>query len=163
MAMAVMSWLIALPLLGVATGLRTMTPMAVLCWFAVFGHLPVDGTWAFWTAKLISALLFTGLALGEDIGDKLPNMSARTELFPLLARLSFGGLAGAIVATALTGSVVEGALLGAAGAALGAFAGFHLRTCTAVRSRGWPDWRVALVEDAVALLAAVFALGVVTG
>lgn len=163
MAMAILSWLIAIPLLGFSTGLRTMTPIAVLCWFAVLGHLPVHGTWAFWTAKLISALIFTALALAEYIGDKLPSTPARTDLFPLIARLSFGALVGALVATALIGSAVEGALLGTAGAALGAFAGFHLRTCAVIRSWGWPDWRVAIIEDAVALLASIIALSVVTG
>ena len=163
MAMAIISWLIAVPVLGVSTGLRTMTPIAVLCWFAVLGHLPVHNTWAFWTAKLISAIIFTVLALGEYIGDKLPSTPARTAPGPLIARLCFGGLVGAIVATALIGSVVEGALLGAAGAALGAFAGFHLRTCPLVRSLGWPDWRMAVIEDAAALLASVVALSVVTG
>ncbi len=48
MTMAMLAWLIALPLLGVLTGLRTMTPMAVLCWFAYRGNLPVDDTWASW-------------------------------------------------------------------------------------------------------------------
>lgn len=163
MAMTILSWLIAIPLLGIATGLRTMTPIAVLCWFAVLGHLPVQGTWAFWTAKLISALIFTVLALGEYIGDKLPSTPARTQPFPLIARLAFGALVGAIIATALIGSAVEGALLGFIGAALGAFAGFHLRTCAVVRSWGWPDWRVAVVEDALAIVASLVALSVVTG
>ena len=163
MAMAILSWLIAVPVLGFCTGLRAMTPIAVLCWFAVLGHLPVHGTWAFWTAKLISALIFTILAIGEDIGDKLPAAPARTRPVGLITRLCFGGLVGAVIATALVGSAVEGVLLGVAGAALGTFAGFHLRTCTLIRSFGWPDWRVALIEDAAALLASLVALSVVTG
>ena len=80
--MAVMSWVLAIPLLGVTTGLRTMTPMAVLCWFAYFGsdggHLPLGGTWAFWAAKLVTAIVFTVLAVGELIGDKLPKTPSRT-------------------------------------------------------------------------------------
>ena len=163
MAMAILSWLLAVPVLGFSTGLRTMTPIAVLCWFAVLGHLPVHGTWAFWTAKLISALIFTALAIGEDISDKLPSTPARTRPVGLIARLCFGGLVGALIATALVGSAVEGALLGVAGAALGTFAGFHLRTCALIRSSGWPDWRVAVLEDLAALLASLVALSVVTG
>ena len=42
MAMAMMTWLIAIPLLGVVTGMRSMTAMAVLCWFAYGGDLPLD-------------------------------------------------------------------------------------------------------------------------
>jgi uncharacterized membrane protein len=56
MAMEMIAWLIALPVLGAVTGLRTMTPMAVLCWFAYAGHLPVDDTWAFWTGLLCCLL-----------------------------------------------------------------------------------------------------------
>jgi len=40
MLIAILSWLLAIPLLGVTTGLRAMTPMAVLCWFAYLGYLP---------------------------------------------------------------------------------------------------------------------------
>jgi len=45
MTIAVMAWLIAIPVLGIATGMRTMTPIAILCWFAYLGDLSVDGTW----------------------------------------------------------------------------------------------------------------------
>ena len=44
MAMAMMTWLIAIPLLGVVTGMRSLTAMAVLCWFAYRGDLPLDDT-----------------------------------------------------------------------------------------------------------------------
>ena len=162
MALAVMSWLIAVPLLGLVTGLRTMTPVAVFCWFAYLGYLPVADTWAFWTAKLVTVVIFTVLALGEYVGDKLPRTPARTAPGPLISRLVFGGLIGALVATALTGSAVEGAFLGVIGAALGAFAGFHLRHY-AVAQTGWPDWRVAVIEDALALTCAIIALGVISG
>ena len=59
MAMAIMTWLIAIPLLGVVTGMRSMTAMAVLCWFAYRGDLSLDGTWASWAAKLVTAIIFT--------------------------------------------------------------------------------------------------------
>lgn len=162
MAITMLSWLIAIPLLGIATGLRTMTPIAVLCWFAVLGYLPLTGTWAFWAANLISVGVFTLLALGEYVGDKLPKTPDRITPFPLIARLTFGGLVGAIVATGLGNGRLEAILLGVLGAAFGAFAGYHLRQI-AVQKTGWPDWRVAVFEDALAILASVFALSVVTG
>jgi uncharacterized membrane protein len=157
-----MAWLVAIPLLGMATGLRTMTPIAVLCWFAYMGHLPIHHGWAFWTAKLVSALVFSALALGEYVGDKLPQTPNRTAPLPLVARIVFGGLCGAIAATALKGAALEGVILGALGALLGSFVGFHFRRDIVLRT-GWPDWVVALNEDAIALLAAVFACGIVTG
>ena len=52
MALAIMAWIVAIPLLGGLTGLRTFTPLAVLCWFAYVGHLEVDGTWGAWELGL---------------------------------------------------------------------------------------------------------------
>src|SRR3984957_15912062 len=98
MALQMMTWLIAIPLLGLVTGVRTFTPMAVLCWFAYGGYLPVDETWASWTAKLVTAIVFTVLALGELVVDKLPKTLSRTAPAVLISRLVFGGLIGAIAA-----------------------------------------------------------------
>jgi uncharacterized membrane protein len=124
MPAAFTSWVLAVPLLGFATGLRTITPIAVLCWFAWLGYLPVEGTWAFWTANLISVVVFTLLALGEYIGDKLPQTPNRTALGPLLARLLFGGFVASIVATSikLPGLGLNAVVLGIAGAAFSSVA-----------------------------------------
>jgi uncharacterized membrane protein len=162
MAVAMMSWLVALPLLGIATGLRAMTPMAVLCWFAHLGYLPVQGTWAAWTARLGVAILFTVLALGEYVGDKLPRTPNRTAPGPLLARAVLGGLAGSICATAMHGAGLEGVVLAVAGALVGSFAGFMIRR-EVVQKLACADWPIALVEDISAILAALFALHVITG
>ena len=162
MAMAVMSWLLAIPVLGVCTGLRSMTPMALICWYARLGYLPVRGTWAFWVAHPVSVGVFTALAVGEYIGDKLPKTPSRTAPFPLIARLCFGGLVGALVATGLRGSVLEGIILGVIGAVIGTFGGYHIRHHLTSVS-GWSDVRVALIEDGLALVLAFFALGVATG
>jgi len=160
MAIAMMSWLLAVPLLGLATGLRCMTPIAVLCWFAHLGYLSVQGTWASWTALPISVAVFTLLALGEIVNDKLPRAGNRTAPFPLTARIVFGGLAGSIAATAMSGPELEGALLGVAGAVFGDFAGFMLRR-DLVESIGCPDWPVAIAEDLSAILCAIFAARIV--
>lgn len=162
MAMAVLSWLVAIPLLGFCTGLRSMTPMALICWYAHLGYLPVEGTWAFWAASPVSVGVFTLLAAGEYIGDKLPRTPSRIAAFPLIARLVFGGLVGAIIATALSGSILEGAFLALIGAALGSFGGYFLRRL-AVERTGWPDWRIAVAEDVLTLICSFFAMGVVTG
>jgi uncharacterized membrane protein len=161
MAVQLMSWLIAIPLLGLATGLRTFTPLAVLCWFARLGYLPVGGTWAAWMERPAVAIGLTVLAAAELIGDKLPRTPDRTSTGPLLARLATGGVVGSICATALNGPGIEGALLGVTGALLGTFAGFMIRRAL-VEEIGCADWPVALSEDAVAILAAVFAAHIVT-
>jgi len=161
MAMAVLSWIVAIPLLGAATGMRTFTPMAALCWFAFFGALQVDGTWASWTAKIFVAIIFTVLAIAELIGDKLPRIPDRTSMGPLLARLFFGGLAGAIIAATLNGSEFEGAILGVGGALVGAFGGYLIRREIVLKSSG-RDWPVAVLEDLVTVGFAVAALRIVT-
>ncbi|MGH9595850.1 MAG: DUF4126 family protein [Edaphobacter sp.] len=160
--MAILTWLIAIPLLGFVTGLRSMTAMAVLCWFAYRGDLPLDGTWASWAAKLTTAIIFTVLALGELVADKLPKTPNRIAPGPLLARIVFGGLVGAIVAAGLNGSEFEGIILGVGGALIGSFGGFLVRR-EIVLKWGWKDWPVALIEDLAAILFAILAMGVVTG
>ena len=162
MAMEMMTWLIAIPLLGLVTGLRSMTPMAVLCWFAYLGHLPVEGTWASWTAKLAAAVVFTMLAVGEFIADKLPKTPDRSSPGPLAVRLIFGGFIGAIVAAGLNGAGIEGVILGVLGALIGTFAGFLIRREIVIRLQ-CKDWPVALVEDGSAIACAVLAMGIVTG
>ena len=162
MALAMMTWLIAIPLLGVVTGMRAMTAMMVLCWFAYGGYLPVDETWAFWAGTLVTAIAFTVLAIGEYIVDKLPKTPDRTSLGPLIARLVFAGLVGAIVAAGLNGSGIEGVILCVGGALVGAFAGFLVRRELVLRLKS-KDWPVALVEDVSAVLGAVLAMGIVTG
>ena len=152
-----MPWTIAIPMLGFANGLRTLTPIAVVCWFAYTGHLHVQGTWAFWEANLVSAILFTVLALGEYIGDKLPQTPNRTSAGPLTARTVFGGLVGAIVATSLHVSLVAGIALGAIFAIAGAFLGFHLRRYL-TQTLKLPDFPVALAEDAATVGICVLAL-----
>ena len=160
--MTIMTWLIAIPLLGLVTGLRSMTAMAVLCWFAYRGDLPLDGTWASWAAKLTTAIIFTVLAVGELVADKLPKTPNRTAPGPLLVRVVVGGLVGAIVAAGLNGSEFEGVILGVGGALIGTFGGFLVRR-EVVSRMSCRDWPVALVEDASAILCAVLAMGVVTG
>jgi len=160
MLMAMMSWILAVPLLGFATGLRSMTPMAVLCWFSYLGYLPVDGTWASWTARRIAVVIFSVLALSELIADKLPRTPNRIAAGPLLARIILGGMVGSIAATAMNGPGLEGVLLGVVGAVLGAFSGFMLRR-RIVETLKCPDWPIALAEDALTLICAVLSLRVI--
>lgn len=160
MAITVMTWLLAFPVLGFATGLRTMTPIAILCWFAYFKYLPLTGTWGSWAATLASACIFTVFAIGEWIGDKLPQTPNRTDPFPLCARLVFGGLVGALAATGVRGPALEGVILCVIGAAAGAFVGFMLRHFFS-RHAG-RDLPVAVAEDGIALLLAGLSLHMIT-
>ncbi len=162
MAIAMLAWIIAVPALGFMTGLRSMTPMAVFCWFALYHHMPLGHTWAFWAERPITVAVFTVLALGEFIGDKLPQCPNRTAPFPFAVRLLFGGLLGALAATALHGSALEGVLLGAIGALAGTFFGFHLRSILRERL-DVPDYVVGLAGDLTAVGVSILAMGIVSG
>ena len=161
MAVAILALLIAVPLLGALTGLRTMTPIAVLCWFAYLGHLPVQDTWAFWSAKLVTVIIFTVLAAGELIGDKLPNTPDRISALPLIARVCFGGLVGALAATGLHASAVEGIILGSLSALGGAFVGYFVRRLL-VEEKNNPDMVVAICEDALTIVLSIVAMRIIT-
>jgi len=143
-------------LLGIATGMRTMTGIAVVCWMAYLGYLPVQGTWAFWTGKLIAVIVFTVLALGEYVGDTLPRTPNRTSLFPALARLGFAILCGLVIATVLEEPLAGGVVLGAVGALIGTFGGYRARSFGArVVGRDLP---VAIFESLLAIGFAVTAV-----
>lgn len=149
-----------LMLVGLITGMRTMTPMAVFCWFAYLGLLPQTG-WSFWTAKLVTVIVFTVLALGEYVGDTLPQTPNRTAPGPLLARLGFASLVTAMAAHATLEPAAGGVVFGIIGALVGAYGGYHLRMW-ASRKVG-RDLPVALTESALALGLAITAAFVFHG
>lgn len=146
-----MWWMV---LLGVVTGMRSMTALAVLCWFAWLSLLPETG-WAHWSATLVAAILFGLCALGEYAGDLSPRTPNRTSLFPMTVRVLFGGMAGALCAHALTQPLVGGVLFGVSGVMVGAYGGEWLRTWTA--KKVGRDWPVGVTESAVALGLALLA------
>lgn len=148
---------VAVPVLGVSTGLRSFTPLAVTAWFARMGHVPVEGTWAAWVAHPAAVGLLTAAAIGEYVGDTLPNAPDRTEPVGLLGRLVCGGLVGAILATASKRPLAAGIAMGAVGALAGTFGGFALRR-SLTKGSGLPDLPVALAGDAAAVALAVAAL-----
>jgi uncharacterized membrane protein len=133
-------------------GLRSMTAMAVLCWFAWLQLLPQHG-WAFWVGSLVSVIVFTLAAVGEYVVDTLPSTPSRTSAFPLIARIVFGGLVGALAAHAVIEPAAGGAIFGLVGALMGAFGGVRVRRYWA-KTVG-ADLPVALLESAFALALAV--------
>lgn len=147
-----MQWIF---LLGMVTGARTMTAIAVICWAAWLGVLPEHG-WAVWITYLVSALVFTGLALGEYYGDTLASTPSRKAPGPAVARVVFSSLVGALAATAIYQPLAGGILAAVAGAAVGMWGGYALRMSSA-RTLG-RDLPVALTESAMALLLAVWAV-----
>lgn len=152
---------ISTPLLGVSTGVRSFTPIAVTAWFARSGRLPVTGTWASWIRHPAAVGLFTAAALGEYIADKVPGAPDRTSPVPLIGRLVLGGLVGAIVATAFRRPAAGGVAMGVVGALAGSYGGFYLRKGL-TKGTGLPDLPVALSGDLGAVVMAVRSLGRLT-
>ncbi len=145
-------------LLGFCTGLRTLTPVAVLCWFAYRGALHFMG-WRSFTANLIAVIVFTLMALGEYVGDKLPSTPNRTAPLGLLGRALFGAFVGLLLAQPLLLNPVAAILLGIVGALLGTYAGWLARTRTVVELKA-PDWPVAIVEDCLTIVFSIALMNV---
>ena len=162
MTLQVLIWLVAIPLLGFITGMRTMTPLAVISWFAWLGHLPVADDWCSWVAKLPVAIAFTVLAAAEYAADKLGYSPRPTRPAILSIRIFLGGLVGAIVAAGLDASGVEGTILGVLGAIVGAFCAYELRHQLTSRF-GCKTWHVTVSEDVFAVAFAILCLGIITG
>ena len=140
-----MVWIL---LLGIATGMRTFTPIAVLCWFMWFATLPVTEL-NFWTANVFAVGVFTLLALGEYYIDTLPRTPSRKSAGPLIARLVFGSLVGALVSSSFMNPLAGGILLGIAGVLIGAFLGYRVRMYVAGLLNN--DLPVAVCESLLAL------------
>jgi len=141
--------------IGFVTGLRSFTPSAVVCWAAHLGVLNLRATRLAFLGTLAAAAVFTLLALGELVADKLPKTPSRTAAMGLSARILLGALCGS--AFALSSAQVgwlAGALSGAVGGVVGAFVGYQARA-RLVKALNVPDIFVALAEDAVTIAAAI--------
>ena len=152
---------VATPLIGVSSGMRSVTPLAATAWFARMGRLPLEGTWAEWVGHPATVAVLTAAAVGEYVADKLPGTPNRTAAGPLIARLVIGSFVGAILSTAFRRRVAGGIAMGAAGALAGSYGGFYLRRGL-TRCAGLPDLPVALTGDAGAVALAVGSLAKLT-
>ena len=146
-----MLWMV---LMGVATGMRSMTALAVVCWFAWLGLLPETG-WAAWSATLVAAIVFGLCAAGEYAGDLSPKAPSRTTMFPLTVRLVVGAIVGLLSAHAQNEPIAGGVVFGVSGVLVGAYGGVWLRVWLAKKLGR--DWPVGVAESALALGLAVLA------
>jgi uncharacterized membrane protein len=134
--------------IGVVAGLRSFTAPAVVSWAATLHWINLNGTWASWVGNLITAIVFTVLAVGELFLDQQPKTPPRTAPPSFIARIIAGGFAGAVIGTAW--AVTWSALgAGVVGAVLGTLGGYQARARLAT-SFG-RDLPAALLEDVVAV------------
>ena len=141
-------------LIGLLTGLRCLTPAAAIAWAAYLGWLHLPRSLA-WMGTLTAVVIFSALALFELINDKRPTTPARTAPPGLVARIVLGAFGGACVAAALGAGLVGGLALGIVGALAGTFGGYQARTGL-VKALGTRDLYIALLEDAVTIVASFF-------
>jgi uncharacterized membrane protein len=153
-----MLYLLAL-LIGVVAGLRAMTAPAAVAWGAYLGWLPLSGTWAGFMGHWIAVAVFSVLALAELVTDQLPSTPSRKVPQQFGTRLVSGAFAGAIIGTA-GGAMIAGLVAGVVGAAIGTYGGAEVRARLA--GAFGRDLPAALIEDAVAILLALWVVSAVT-
>jgi uncharacterized membrane protein len=137
-------------LIGVVTGLRSLTGPAVTSWAAHLGWLSLGGTPMRFMSSIVTVTIFTLLAVLELIADQLPSTPARTAPVGLSARVVMGGLCGATIAVGGGESMALGIVLGVIGAIVGTYGGYQART-RSVKALGVPDVVIAVIEDIVAI------------
>ena len=142
-------------LIGCVAGLRSMMAPAIICAAAYLGWIHLYGTPLAFMNSMITLSVFTLFAIGELIADKLPSTPARTSAIGLSARVLMGALCGAALAASGGKNLIAGCVLGAAGGAVGAFAGYHIRHGLVTQMRV-PDFVIAVVEDLLAISGGLF-------
>lgn len=136
-------------LIGFFGGLRSLTPPAITAWAVHLGWLKPEHSLS-WIGSWPSVVIFTLLAIGELVADKLPRTPNRTSPPGLIARIVSGAITGACIASSGHNAILFGAVLGIVGAIAGTFAGFKFRTGI-VKALQIPDLPVALMEDLIAI------------
>lgn len=142
-------------LIGGVAGLRSMTAPTAIAWAAYAGWLPLSGTWLGWMGWWGTPWIFSLLAIGELVADKLPTTPSRKAPPGFIGRLVSGALCGAAIGLAAS-SLPLCIAAGLVGAVIGTFGG-HAARMGLCRAFG-TDLPAALVEDLAAIGIAAFAV-----
>jgi uncharacterized membrane protein len=119
--------------LGLAAGMRTMTPAATVL---LARH------------HMVAGLVVSLLAACEWVIDLLPTTPARTKPGPLIVRVASGAFAGWLAGGGSETTRIVCAIVGACAAVVGTFAGYRARIWGIDRYGALP---AALAEDLVAI------------
>jgi uncharacterized membrane protein len=149
-----MSFLLCAFLIGVVAGLRALTAPAVVSWAAGLGWIHLGGTPLHFLSFSATRYVLSVLALIEIINDKLPKTPSRKAPASFAIRIITGAFSGAALGAA-RGSLWLGLIAGAVGAVAGTLGGYEVRT-RLTRAIGGNDLPIALLEDVIAVLGAVW-------
>jgi uncharacterized membrane protein len=141
--------------IGFVAGLRSLTAPAAVAWAAHLGWLNLSGSTVAFMGSTAAVAIFSLLAAGEWLADKVPGVPRRTTIAPLLARICTGALGGACLAAASNRSLLPACLLAGLGGVVGAFAGYEIRR-RLVSQLHFRDFIVAVFEDLIAIGLACF-------
>ncbi len=144
-------------ILGVVAGLRSHLPIALLAVAANHGAFAAGAPAPLGLLRSRGALVALVPAAVELAVDKLPATPPRTNPASLAFRVAIGAIVGGAVGHEARTPVIACALLGAASAAAGSFAGASYRRI-ARDVTGYPAVVFAVAEDAIAIGLGVFAL-----
>jgi uncharacterized membrane protein len=148
-----MSWYVWAFLIGVIAGLRSMTAPAAVSWAARLGWLHLENTGLAFLGFAFTPYIFTVLAIGELIADKLPKTPSRKAPGPFAGRIVTGALSGAALGAASRG-LAGGLVAGALGGIAGTMGGYEFRA-RLVKAIGGNDLPIALLEDIIAIGGAI--------
>ena len=141
--------------IGIVAGLRALTAPALVSWAAHLGWLHLEGSPLSFMGSMVTVVIFTLLAIVEYVTDRLPSTPARTVPMQLGARLIMGALSGACICVSAGQSLLVGVVLGAIGAVIGTYGGYHARKAL-VNGLKVKDILIAIPEDLVAIGLAYF-------
>ena len=141
--------------IGIVAGLRSLTAPAAVSWAAHLGWLSLRGSPVAFMGSTVAVVILSLAAIVEFVADLLPKTPNRTAPVGLIARIVTGALSGTCICAAATGPMLVGAVLGAIGAVIGAFAGYQVRA-RLVNALGVKDAVIGISEDLVAIGLAYF-------
>lgn len=140
--------------IGFVCGLRSMTGPAAVAWGARLGWLGLKGTGLAFFAHPASLVVLSLAALGEYVGDKLPQTPSRKAPGPFGGRIVLGALCGAALCLDARLTPWLGVFAGATGAVVGTLGGYAYRIKVPRKLR-LADFPFAVLEDLVAIGLAV--------
>ena len=125
----------------------------IVAWGAGLGWFSLAGTSLNFMSSPITRYILSFLAFGELVNDKLPKTPSRKDPPQFIARVVTGAFSGAVLGAARN-ALIGGLVAGAIGAVVGTLSGASVRS--ALAKMAGKDLPIALLEDVVAILGALF-------